>query len=50
MKTRVSKAYWKAQHVGGLETIGGVERFLQYGTSPSDEATAIALAEILEAK
>jgi hypothetical protein len=50
MKTRVSKAYRNSQHVGWRKTIGGVERFLQYGTSPSDEAKAIALAEILEAK
>src|SRR4051794_5285271 len=50
MKTRVSKAYRNNQHIGWRKTIGGVERFLQYGTSPADEAKAIALAEILEAK
>jgi hypothetical protein len=50
MKTRVSKAYRGKQHVGWKKTVAGREWFLGYGTSPGDEAKAIALAEVLEAK
>lgn len=50
MKTRISKAYRGEQHIGWKKTVGGREWFLGYGTSPADEAKAIRLAEVLEAK
>ena len=50
MKTRISKAYRGSEHVGWKKTVAGREWFLGYGTSPSDEAHAIAVATALEAK
>jgi hypothetical protein len=50
MKTRISKAYRGKEHVGWKKTVGGREWFLWYGTSPSDETRAIAIATVLEAK
>lgn len=50
MKTRISKAYRGDKHIGFKKTVGGHEWFLGYGTSPGDEAKAITLAEVLEAK
>jgi integrase len=49
MKTRISKAYRRNEHVGWKKTVGGREWFLGYGTSPADEAKSIQLAEVLEA-
>jgi hypothetical protein len=49
-KTRVSKAYRGGEHVGFKKTVGGREWFLVYGISPADEARAISLAEVLDAK
>lgn len=49
-KTRVSKAYRGGQHVGFKKTVAGREWFLVYGISPADEARAISLAEVLDAK
>ncbi len=50
MKTRVSKAYRGKEHVGWKKTVAGREWFLWYGTSPADEAKAIAIATALDAK
>jgi hypothetical protein len=50
MKTRISKAYRGKNHIGWKKTVRGRELFLGYGTRPADEARAIALAEVLDAK
>jgi hypothetical protein len=49
-RTRISKAYRGSQHVGWRKTVAGRDWFLGYGTTPSDEARARAVAEVLEAK
>ena len=49
-KTRVSKAYRGGEHVGFNKTVGGREWFLVYGIGPADEARAISVAEVLDAK
>ena len=49
-KTRVSKAYRGEQHVGFKKTVAHREWFLVYGITPADEAKAISLVEVLEAK
>jgi hypothetical protein len=50
MKTRISKAYRGSEHVGWKKTVAGREWFLCYGTSPSDEARATAVATALQAQ
>src|SRR5688500_16926566 len=50
MKTRISKAYRGKKHIGWKKTVGGRSWFLGYGTSPADEAEAMAVATALEAK
>jgi hypothetical protein len=50
IKTRVSKAYRSDKHIGFKKTVGGREWFLVYGITPADEAKAISLVEVLDAK
>jgi len=50
MSTRISKAYRGSEHIGWKKTVGGREWFLGYGTTPTAEAKAKSLAEVLEAK
>ena len=50
MKVRISRAFKGSKHIGWKKTVGGRVWFLGYGTSPADEAKAMALATALEAK
>ena len=50
MKTQISKAYRRGEHVGWKKTIGHRSWFLVYGITPAAEMKAISLAEVLEAK